>query len=60
MSVEDLMKLLASMPPEAKVVISNGPESWSFLQASQINRVTALWSTPAVLLGKPPKNHQIS
>lgn len=44
MSVEELMQMLAELPPQTKVLISNGPASWSFLQPSQVNRVTALWT----------------
>ena len=56
MTVEELMGRLAALPPKAKVLISKGPVSWSFLQASEVNLVTALWSSDAVLLGAPPKD----
>jgi hypothetical protein len=55
-TVEELMGRLAALPPKSKVLISKGPVSWSFLQASQVNLVTALWSSDAVLLGEPLKD----
>lgn len=55
MTVEELMHLLAAMPPTSKVLIGPSPESWSFLQPFQVNQVTVLWSCDAVLLGTPPK-----
>lgn len=57
MTVEELMHLLAAMPPTSKVLISASPDSWSFLQPLQVNRVTAFWSCDSVLLGAPPRDH---
>ena len=55
MTVEELMQVLTELPPQTKVLISNGRASWSFLQPSQVNRVTALWTADAVMLGTPPE-----
>jgi hypothetical protein len=56
-TVEELMERLAALPPKSKVLVSKGPGAWSFLQASQVNLVTALWNSDAVLLGEPLKDN---
>lgn len=58
MTVKELMQLLAAMPPESKVLIRPSPMAWAFLKPSQVNQVTALWSTGAVLLGLPGEDHE--
>lgn len=58
-TVQQLMQRLAALPPESQVLIGTGPTSWSFLQATQVNLVGAVWKANAVFLGTPLKDSDV-